>query len=60
MNKFNNDYEAKQELAMEITREVLPEIQSMISVNENGKVSFNYNPNQESEILGKKPSTYKI
>lgn len=60
MNKFNNDYEAKQELAIEIGSDILPEIQSMINVNENGKVSFNYNPNQESEILGKKPSTYKI
>lgn len=60
MHDFNNDYEAKQELAIEIGSDILPEIQSMINVNENGKVSFNYNSNQKSEILGKKPSTYKI
>lgn len=57
---INNNVEMKREIAKELNEKVLPEIQSMIEVNEKGKVSFNYNPELESKILGKKPKTYSF
>lgn len=60
MHEFNENPRMKQKLFETISQEVLPEIQSMITVNENGKVSFEYNPDKKSDILKNKPRTHKI
>lgn len=60
IEEVNSSVEMKRSIVKTLNEEVLPEIESMITVNEKGKVSFDYNPEVESKILGKKPKTYKL
>ncbi len=60
ISQFAEDRGAKMELFTKLAKDINEDIKDMITVNDNGKVSFEYNPEKQSNILKDKPKSYKI
>lgn len=60
ISQFIEDRGAKMELFTKLAKDINEDIKDMITVNDNGKVSFEYNPEKQSNILKDKPKSYKI
>ena len=58
--QFTENRGAKMELFTKLAKDINEDIKDMITVDENGKVSFDYNPEKQSNILKEKPKSYKI
>tara|TARA_B100000073_G_C23741157_1_gene573760 strand:+ start:3643 stop:4836 length:1194 start_codon:yes stop_codon:yes gene_type:complete len=60
ISKLVDDPNSERELFSKLSKDINNDIHDMITVNENGKVSFEYNSKNKSNILKDKPKSYKI
>lgn len=60
ISKFAQNTDAQKELFLKVAEDINKEIKQMIQVNEDGKVTFEYNPSKRSTVLKGKPKSYNV